>query len=79
MTRLPPVFNIYKKTFVQNRGYRKADLAETWGVFFGPALPVIWPGHFMSFTYREAKILKPYIYIYNLPGKYLLSQAHNSP
>ena len=59
-----PFLIFAKKCFGQNHGYRKADLAQTAGVFFGPALPVIWPGHFKSFTYREAKILKPYIYIY---------------
>ena len=57
-------FYLPEKMFGHIRGHCKADLAETWGLFFGEALPVIRPGHFMSFTYREAKTLKPYIYIY---------------
>ena len=31
------------------------------GYFFGKALLVIRPGHFMSLTYRETKTLKPYM------------------
>ena len=67
MTRLRPDNQISPKSVSAEIGVyivHKADRAETWGDLFGPALPVIRPGHFMSFTNREARSGKQYIGIY---------------
>ena len=79
-TRLPPENNISQKCFGRNRGLHKADRAETWGDLFGPALPVIRPGHFMSFTNREARSGKQYITIYmGYPPEIYLCHRHTIP